>query len=117
MSAIDDFLKSVEPERRRELQRLRTLAKELVPDAGETISYRMPTLTYAGKPFLGFDARKNHIGIYPFSGHVIETLKDELKAYACSKGAIRVPFDKPISKTTLRKLINRRLQDIRSTEG
>jgi uncharacterized protein YdhG (YjbR/CyaY superfamily) len=114
VSAIDDFLKRVEPERRRELERLRTLAKEIVPDAQETISYGMPTLKYAGKPFLGFNARKHHVGIYPFSGHVIETLKNELKAYSCSKGAIQVPFDKPIPKTTLKKLINRRIKDIRA---
>jgi uncharacterized protein YdhG (YjbR/CyaY superfamily) len=114
LSVIDDYLKKVEPAKKKELERIRALAKAAVPSAEEALSYGMPTLKYAGKPFLGFDAHKNHIGIYPYSGHVIEMLKDELKAYSLSKGAIRVPLDKPISKTTLRKIITRRLQAIRA---
>ncbi len=114
MSLIDDYLKTVEPVKRKELERIRALAKAAVPSAEEALSYGMPTLKYAGKPFLGFNAHKDHIGIYPFSGHVIETLKDELKAYSSSKGAIRVPLDKPISKTTLRKIISSRLRAIRA---
>ena len=114
MTLIDDYLKRVEPSKRRELQRIRTLAKEAVPGAEEAISFGMPTLKYHGQPFLGFDAHKNHIGIYPFSGHVLETLHDQLQDYARSKGALRVPLDKPISKSLLRKIISRRLRAIRA---
>jgi uncharacterized protein YdhG (YjbR/CyaY superfamily) len=114
MTAIDDYLKKVDPSKKNALKRIRGMAREIVPSADEGISYGMPTLKYQGKPFLGFDAHKNHIGIYPFSGHVIEALKDELRKYQLTKGAIRVPLDNPISKTTLRKLINLRLKAIRA---
>jgi uncharacterized protein YdhG (YjbR/CyaY superfamily) len=114
MSVIDDYLKKIEPSNRKALERIRVLAREVVPSAEEVISYGMPTLKYKGEPFLGFDAHKNHIGIYPFSGHIIETLKDELREYKSTKGAIQVPFDNPISKTTLRKVINARLKAIRA---
>jgi uncharacterized protein YdhG (YjbR/CyaY superfamily) len=114
VSAIDDYLKKVEQPKRKALERIRVLAKEIVPSAKEVISYGMPALTYEGKPFLGFDAHKNHVGIYPFSGHIIETLKDELSEYQSTKGAIHVPLDNPISKATLRKLINSRLKAIRA---
>jgi uncharacterized protein YdhG (YjbR/CyaY superfamily) len=112
VSVIDDYLKNVEPAKRRELERIRALAKAAVPDAEEAISYGMPTLKHAGKPFLGFDAHKNHIGIYPYSGRVIETLKADLQGYETTKGAIRIPFDKPIPESTLRKIIDRRLKAI-----
>lgn len=114
MTLIDDYLENVEPTKRRELERIRALAKKAVPSAEETISYGMPTLKYAGKPFLGFDAHKKHIGIYPYSGQVIGTLKDDLQAYETSKGAIRVPLDNPISNTLLRKVIDCRLEAIRA---
>ena len=110
MSVIDDYLKKVAPAKREQLERIRLLAKEIVPDAEETISYKMPTLTYAGKAFLGFDAHANHIGIYPYSGKVIPQLKDELQDYEVSKGAIRMPLDKPISKQLLKLLITTRLK-------
>jgi len=112
MSVIDDYLTHVEPSKRNELERIRTLAKKAVPGAEEAIVYGMPTLKYQGKPFLGFDAHKNHIGIYPYSGQVVEELKDQLHAYEVSKGAIRVPLDNPISEEMLKQIIDHRLRQI-----
>src|SRR5579862_8796344 len=112
MTVIDDYLTTVEPVKRKELERIRTLAKQTVPDAEEAIVYGMPTLKYQGKPFLGFDAHQQHIGIYPYSGQVIETLKDQLHAYRCSKGAIRVPLDHPIEEELLKHIIDLRLKQI-----
>jgi len=114
MSVIDEYLKKIEPPARKELRRIRRLAKQVVPRAEEAISYRIPTLKYRGKPFLGFDARKHHIGVYPFSGHVLPKLKAELREFAQSKGALRVPYDKPISKSLLGKIISHRLRAIKS---
>ncbi len=112
MTAIDDYLTTVEPKIRKELERIRALAKQIVPAAEEAIVYGMPTLTYQGKPLLGFDAHTHHIGIYPYSGRVIETLKDQLHDYRFSKGAIRVPFDHPISEELLKHIIHLRLLQI-----
>ena len=111
---IDAYLKDVEPAKRRELTRIRTLAKKAVPGAEETISYGMPTLKIDSKPFLGFDAHAKHIGLYPFSGRVIPALKDKLRGYAWSKGALRVPLDKPISERSLKALIAARLKQIKA---
>ena len=115
MTVIDDYLTKVEPTKRKELERIRTLAKQTVPDAEDAIVYGMPTLKYQGKPFLGFDAHKEHIGIYPFSGQVVETLKDQLQGYGLSKGAIRVPIDHPISEELLKQIIDLRLKQITSS--
>ena len=115
MTVIDDYLRNVEPSKRKELERIRTLAKKTVPDAEEAMSYGMPTLKYQGKPFLGFDAHKNHIGIYPYSGQVIEELQDQLHEYGLSKGAIRVPLDHPISAEMLKHIIHLRLKQITSS--
>ena len=112
-SSIDEYLENVELPNRAELQRIRDLAKAIVPDAEEGIVYGMPTLKYRGKPLLGFAARARHIGIYPYSGRTIAELDDELSEYPSSKGAVRVPFDKPIPDATLRKLVECRLREIR----
>ena len=114
MTPIDAYFKNVEPSKRRELKRIRDLAKEIVPDAEEAIVYAMPTLKYRGKPFLGFAARANHIGIYPYSGAAIATLEKDLRGFACSKGALRVPLDAPIPKGVLRKIVQVRLREIRA---
>jgi uncharacterized protein YdhG (YjbR/CyaY superfamily) len=117
MGLIDDYLRKIEPSKRKQLQRIRVLAKEIVPSAQEAISYNMPTLKYEGRSFLGFDAHADHIGIYPFSGRVVPQLKDELRAYAVTKGAIRIPLDRPISKRLLKLVISCRLKAIRAESG
>jgi uncharacterized protein YdhG (YjbR/CyaY superfamily) len=114
-TSIDAYLKTVELPKRRELERIRALAKEVVPRAEEAIVYSMPTLKYQGKPFLGFNAHKNHIGIYPYSAKVVAALKDQLRDYGLSSGAIRVPLDEPISKRTLTAIIRCRLKEIKAT--
>jgi len=114
MTVIDDYLKKIEISKQEELQRIRLLAKKIAPNAEEIISYNMPTLTYHGKPFLGFDAHKNHIGIYPYSGYVIEKLKNKLHPYSFSSGAIRIPYDNPISESLLREIITVRLEQLNS---
>ena len=63
---------------------------------------------------IGFDALKTHIGIYPYSGEVIEMFKDKLHAYGLSKGAIRVDPDKPIEENLLKEIILYRIKQIES---
>ncbi len=114
MTVIDDYLQKVEKPKREALERIRALAKRLVPEATETIYYAMSTLKYQGKPFLGFDARKHHIGLYPYSGEVIAKLKDELHEYTTTKGAIHIPLDRPIPEALLKRIIDCRLELIKT---
>ena len=43
MTVIDDYLTNVEAPKRSELERIRRLAKKIVPSAEEAIVYGMPT--------------------------------------------------------------------------
>jgi uncharacterized protein YdhG (YjbR/CyaY superfamily) len=65
MSVIDEYLKTVKPSQRVELERIRNIVKELVPDAEETIAYGMPTFKYNNKVVIYFAAYKNHMSIFP----------------------------------------------------
>ena len=114
MSIIDQYLQKIDKSSKLELERILRIAKEIVPDAEEVISYGMPTLKYKNKSFLGFSAHTNHIGIYPFGGEEIEVFHKELSElkYGFSSGAIRVPFDKHIPEMLLKKIILHRIERI-----
>jgi uncharacterized protein YdhG (YjbR/CyaY superfamily) len=114
MSVIDEYLQKIDEPSKLELERIRGIAKKVVPDADEVISYGMPTLKYKNKSFLGFDLHTNHIGIYPYGGEEIEVFKKELSElnYSFSFGAIRIPFNKPIPETLLKKIIQHRIERI-----
>ena len=114
MTLIDDYLKKLEPTKRKQLERIREIAREVVPDAQEEISYGMPTLQYKGKSFLGFNTHVNHIGIYPYGSEEIEVFKDKLfeYKYGFSTGTIRVPYDKPFPESLLKEIIKHRIKRI-----
>ena len=109
MSVIDDYLAGLPAERRTDLERIRRLAKQQVPDAEEAISYGMPALKYHGKAFLGFDIHKHHVGLYPYGSATIMALKSDLKTYKTSSGAIQIPFERPIPEALLHKIIAHRI--------
>lgn len=114
MTVIDDYLEKIEPSKKEQLERIREIAKKVVPDAEDSIAYGMPTLKYNGKSFLGFDTHKEHIGIYPFGGVEITFFKDKLNklGFTSSKGAIQVPYDKSFPEDLLKDIITQRINRI-----
>lgn len=117
MSAIDGYLKNIPQEKRIHLERIRRIALKIVPNATEVISYGMPTLKYNNQSFLGFNAHANHIGIYPYGGEEIEVFIERIirEGYGFSKGAIRVPYGKPMSEGLLKDIIFYRVKRIVSS--
>lgn len=109
MSVIDEYLKQFDQALRNELERIRLIAKRLLPGCEETISYNMPTLKYKGKSILGFYVHKNHIGIYPFSGSVISKIK-ELENYGTTKSAVHETLNQPLPDDLIEKIIRERLK-------
>ncbi len=64
---VDEYLSALQPEFRAELERIRSLVKDLVPEVEETMSYSMPTLKYKQRALVYFTASKKHLSFYPSS--------------------------------------------------
>jgi uncharacterized protein YdhG (YjbR/CyaY superfamily) len=109
---IDEYLSALDEPKRSTLQALRHTILEVVPDAEQVISYRVPAFRVGAKVVAGFAAFKNHLSYLPFSGSVLEQLADELHGYTMTSGALHFPVDRPLSKTLVEKLIAVRLQEI-----
>ena len=110
---VDEYLRGVEEPGRSTLQTLRTTIKEIVPDAEEVISYRVPAFRVGGETVAGFAAFKNHLSYLPFSGSVLPQLADELNGYAMTKSSLHFPVDRPLPKALVKKLIKARVAQVR----
>jgi uncharacterized protein YdhG (YjbR/CyaY superfamily) len=111
-NTVDEYLEHLEPAVRAELVRIRTIAKQVVPDATEGISYGMPVLKLNGKYLIGFAAFKNHMSIFPGS-EPIDLLSDELAERVTSKGTIQFTRETQLSEELIRQIVElcaRRLQ-------
>ena len=102
---VDEYLRGVEEPKRTTLEALRRTILEIVPDAEQVISYRVPAFRVRGKIVAGFAAFQNHLSYLPFSGSVLPQLADELEGYTMTKSALHFPIDRPLPKTLVKKLI------------
>lgn len=110
-TSIDDYLAPLAPEVRAELQRIRALVTRLVPEAEESISYGMPTLSYRGRALVYFTASKKHMSFYP-SSWAIEELGDRLAGYSTTQHAIRFTLENPLPDALIEDLVRAHRRDI-----
>lgn len=107
--SIDEYILQFPPEIQDILNKLRQVIKKAAPDAGEKISYRMPTFVLHGN-LVHFAAFKNHIGFYPTSSG-IEAFKNELSEYKGGRGSIQFPIEKPLPYELISKIVKFRVAE------
>jgi uncharacterized protein YdhG (YjbR/CyaY superfamily) len=111
---IDAYLAGVDEPKRAALEQLRRAILAVIPDAEECISYRIPAFRVDGAVVAGFAAFAKHLSYFPFSGSVLGRLGDEIAGYAGTKSALHFPVDEPLPEGLVRRLIEVRLQEVRS---
>lgn len=107
---VDAYLAGVEEPKRSTLEALRGAILEVIPDAEQVISYRVPAFRLRGASVAGFAAFKDHLSYLPFSGSVLAELDEELNGYTKTKSALHFPPDRPLPKALVQKLIAVRLE-------
>lgn len=101
---IADFPKDIQLK----LMEIRALIKKTAPKAKEGISYGMPGYKLNG-PLVYFGGFKQHIGFFP-TGEGVAEFAEELKDYKTSKGTIQFPYDKPLPKTLITRIVKHRIK-------
>ncbi|HEY2683706.1 MAG TPA: DUF1801 domain-containing protein [Steroidobacteraceae bacterium] len=109
---IDDYLKSVPPDRRRALQDLRKKIRSVIPGAQECISYRIPAFRLNGVVVAGFCATARGGSFFPFSGSTLRTLRTKLGRYEQTKSSLHFLIDDPLPITLVRQLIKARIAEM-----
>ena len=109
---VDEYLRAVEEPKRGTLETLRSTILEIVPEAQQVISYRVPAFRIHGQTVAGFAAFKDHLSYLPFSGSVLEQLATELAGYTMTKSSLHFPVDRPLPTALVEKLIAVRLAQI-----
>jgi uncharacterized protein YdhG (YjbR/CyaY superfamily) len=107
---VDQYLDALEEPKRATLALLRQRILDVLPEAEQGISYGLPAFKVRGKTIAGFAAFKNHLSYLPHSGSVFPRLKDELKGYSTSPGALRFDIGHALPASLVGRLIAVRLQ-------
>ena|SRR5688572_1647508 len=97
---IDTFPEDVQPI----LKRVRRTIKAAAPQAGEKISYGIPTFTLNGKYLIYFAGWKHHISIYPIPVGD-DAFNQEVAPFIAGKGTLKFPIDKPVPLKLITKIV------------
>lgn len=108
---VIEYLEKLGGGERSELERVRRIVKQTVPQAEETISYGMPAFKLKGKYLIAYAAFKNHLSLFPTPGP-IEELKEKLGSYKLAKGTIQFTPGNPISEALIKEILACRLKSL-----
>jgi len=109
---IDEYIAGFPEPVRTLLEQLRERIRQTAPEAGEKISYRIPTFDLHGN-LVHFAGYKQHIGFYPSSSG-IAAFQDELGAYKTSKGTVQFPLDEPLPLDLVERIVAFRVEENRA---
>jgi uncharacterized protein YdhG (YjbR/CyaY superfamily) len=112
MSVLFEYYKNKHDSRLDMLSQLWDIAKQLEPQAEEGLSYGLPALKLQGRPLIGFGLNKDSMSLYPFSPKIIESIKEELTSFECSKGVVRFTEENPMTGEIIALVINLRKEQL-----
>ncbi|MEO0895344.1 MAG: DUF1801 domain-containing protein [Bacteroidota bacterium] len=112
---VDGYIADQSEQAQKVLHELRAIIKEAAPEATEMPNYKVPSFTLVpnGKRDhqIMMAAYAKFVGFYPFPT-VMATFAEELKDYKQGKGSIQFPFNKPLPKDLIIKMIRFRREEI-----
>jgi len=110
--SVDEYISAQPEELRDALKRVRSTIRKAVPEAGEMISYKMPTYKLHGSRLLYFAGWKQHYALYAATDSVVATFKDELAPYQVDKGTIRFPLSAPVPVKLIGRIAKFRAKEV-----
>ena len=93
--SVEEYIGSFPADVQPILEQVRRAILDVVPGAGQTISYQIPTITLGGRPLLYFAGWKHHISVYPAPAGD-EALERRLGPYRSAKSTLKFPLSKPV---------------------
>lgn len=103
-NSIDEYIDTFPEDVQTVLKQVRKTIKAAAPQAGEKISYGIPTFTLNGKYLIYFAGWKHHISIYPIPT-ADDSFNQEIAPYVAGKGTLKFPVDKPIPLKLITKIV------------
>jgi uncharacterized protein YdhG (YjbR/CyaY superfamily) len=107
---INAYLRTLTPEKRAALTKLRKDIRSAMPKGEECISYGIPAFRLDGRVMVYFHAASKHCSFFP-GARPIAVNASALKNYSTSKGTVRFAPARPLPATLVRKLVKARIAE------
>lgn len=110
---IDEYHSAFPGEMQQRLQQVRSIIKEIAPEAEEVISYQIPAFKIGKKFLIYYAAFAKHLTLSsPWSQALLQRFEADLKGLKVSKSAIQFPNDKPLPLQLIRGIVAFRKEEL-----
>lgn len=110
MNEVEKYINNFSGEIKERLQVMRSIIRELAPNATERICMRMPTYDLNGKWLVHFAGFEKHIGFYPQPDGIL-SFKDKLAKYKTSKGSVQFPLNESLPDNLIYDIVKYRVKE------
>lgn len=110
--SVDEYIASQPEAAQVTLARVRGAIRAAIPDADETISYRMPAYKLHGAVLLYFAGWKQHYSLYPAGDKLVEAFEADLAGCQVGKGTIRFPMSEPVPVKLIERIAKFRAKEL-----
>jgi uncharacterized protein YdhG (YjbR/CyaY superfamily) len=110
--SVDEYIASQPEAAQSALELVRRSIRKAVPNAEESISYKIPTYKLRGDPVIYFAGWKQHYSLYPATNRIVATFKNDLAAYEVKKGTIRFPLSQPVPVKLIERIAKIRANEV-----
>ena len=100
---------------RSRLREMRAVIAAAAPGSTESLKWGMPAFSYK-RILVVFGAFKHHIGFF-VTPAVKRAFEKELAGYKTASSSVQLPFDKPLPKALVRKLVAFRVKQERAKDA
>jgi uncharacterized protein YdhG (YjbR/CyaY superfamily) len=114
-SNVDEYINAAPQIAQEKLRELRSILKEVAPDATEMIKWGNPVL-FEKRILFSYSAFKTHINFMP-TGPSIKPFEKELSDYKTGKDTIQISYDRPLPASLIRKIAEYRIKDVRENDA
>lgn len=111
---VSEYIKTFPKGTQEKLVAIRKIIKSVVPDAAESVSYRIAGYKLDGKVLMYFAGHSQHVAVYPIPPLPAETER-AVRPYLVSKGTLRFALDKPLPLGLIRKVAQGHLKRVRAS--
>lgn len=95
---------------------MRGVIRKALPDATESISYRIPTYELRSRMVLYFAAFRDHWSIYPATDRLLAELESELEGRLHGRGTLRFGYDERFPAKLVARIATLRAQEVAGRE-
>jgi uncharacterized protein YdhG (YjbR/CyaY superfamily) len=112
IESVDAYIAAQPEAARTALDRVRRTIQKAVPEAEESISYKIPTYKLHGERLLYFAGWKKHYSLYPATKQLLAAFKEDLKTYEVVKSTVRFQLAEPVPAGLIARMAKFRAKEV-----